>query len=84
MPLLGARACFFFLTGFALVLTPEGMALEVGGARVCVGKALRERVWYRVWASADPDQPGKIKPVPIPDEIVACLPDPAGATRVAP
>jgi len=40
--------------GFALVLTPEGMAFEVGGARVCVGKALRERVWYRVWASADP------------------------------
>ena len=40
--------------GFALVLTPDGMALEVGGARVVVGKPLRTRVWYRVWASADP------------------------------
>ena len=40
--------------GFALVLTPEGMALESGGARAVVGKPLRERVWYRVWASADP------------------------------
>jgi N,N-dimethylformamidase len=40
--------------GFALVLTPDGMALEVGGAQVVVGKALRARVWYRVWASADP------------------------------
>ena len=40
--------------GFALVLTPEGMALESGGARVVVGKKLRERAWYRVWASADP------------------------------
>ncbi|MEI7871021.1 MAG: N,N-dimethylformamidase beta subunit family domain-containing protein [Alphaproteobacteria bacterium] len=41
-------------TGFALVLTPEGMALEVGSARVVVGKRLRTHTWYRVWASADP------------------------------
>lgn len=40
--------------GFALVLTPDGMALEAGGARVVVGKKLRSRAWYRVWASADP------------------------------
>ena len=40
--------------GFALVLTPEGMALEIGTARVVVGKKLRNRAWYRVWASADP------------------------------
>ena len=40
--------------GFALVLTPDGMALEVGGARVVTAKKLRARIWYRVWASADP------------------------------
>jgi N,N-dimethylformamidase len=40
--------------GFALVLTQDGMALESGGARVVVGKRLRSRIWYRVWASADP------------------------------
>lgn len=40
--------------GFALVLAPDGMVLEVGGARVAVGKRLRNRAWYRVWASADP------------------------------
>ena len=40
--------------GFALVLTPDGMALEVGAARVVVGKKLRSHTWYRVWASADP------------------------------
>ncbi|HSI00655.1 MAG TPA: N,N-dimethylformamidase beta subunit family domain-containing protein, partial [Reyranella sp.] len=40
-------------TGFALVLTPEGMMLEVGAAKVLVGKPLRSRAWYRVWASAD-------------------------------
>ena len=41
--------------GFALVMTPEGMALEVGGGRVVTGKQLRSRIWYRVWASADPE-----------------------------
>ncbi len=40
--------------GFALVLTPDGMAIECGGARAAVGKKLRARAWYRVWASADP------------------------------
>ena len=39
--------------GFALVLTPDGMTLEVGDARVAVGKPLRAHTWYRVWASAD-------------------------------
>ena len=39
--------------GFALVLTPDGMTLEVGDARVSVGKPLRAHTWYRVWASAD-------------------------------
>ena len=40
--------------GFALLLTPDGMALESGTARVVTGKKLRSRAWYRVWASADP------------------------------
>ncbi|WP_204268806.1 hypothetical protein, partial [Escherichia coli] len=33
--------------GFALVATPEGMALEIGKHRVVVGRKLRSRVWYR-------------------------------------
>ncbi|MCA0245103.1 MAG: N,N-dimethylformamidase large subunit [Proteobacteria bacterium] len=41
--------------GFALVLTPDGMVLETGSHRVVVGKKLRSHVWYRVWASADPE-----------------------------
>ncbi len=40
--------------GFALVMTPDGMTLEVGGAKVTVGRPLRPHTWYRVWASADP------------------------------
>jgi N,N-dimethylformamidase len=39
--------------GFALVLTPDGMALESGSARIVTGKKLRSRIWYRVWASID-------------------------------
>ena len=39
--------------GFALVLTPDGMTLEVGEAKIAVGKPLRARAWYRVWASAN-------------------------------
>ncbi len=31
----------------------------------------------RVWAAADPERPGKIKPQPIPAEIIAALSDPA-------
>ena len=38
----------------------------------------------RVWAIADPERPGRIKPQPIPREIMACLSDPSGATRCAP
>ncbi len=41
--------------GFALVLTPEGMAFETGAERIVVGRGLRNRAWYRVWASADPE-----------------------------
>ena len=40
--------------GFALVMTPEGMAIECGSACAVVGKKLRSRIWYRVWASIDP------------------------------
>lgn len=40
--------------GFALVMTPDGMMLEVSNVKVSVGRPLRPHTWYRVWASADP------------------------------
>lgn len=48
-----------FGIGFALLATPEGMALEIGRTagpplRLQTGKALRNRGWYRVWAVIDP------------------------------
>jgi N,N-dimethylformamidase len=46
-------------TGFSLLATPRGLALEIGrtaGAplRLETGKAFRPRAWYRVWAVIDP------------------------------
>ncbi len=38
----------------------------------------------RVWAAADPAQPGAIKAQAVPAEIVASLSDPAGATTIRP
>lgn len=38
----------------------------------------------RVWAIADPERPGRIKPEPIPRDIMACLADSTGATRCVP
>ena len=40
--------------GFALMMTPNGMMLEVSNTKVTVGRPLRPHTWYRVWASADP------------------------------
>jgi hypothetical protein len=37
----------------------------------------------RVWAIADPERTGRIKPEPIPREVMASLSDPTGATRIA-
>ena len=38
----------------------------------------------RVWAVFDPERPGRIRPEPIPREIMASLSDPTGATRCVP
>lgn len=45
--------------GFALLVTPRGLALEIGRTagpplRLETGKMLRARAWYRVWAVIDP------------------------------
>ena len=40
--------------GFALVLTPDGMALEIGGAHVVTGKKLRNRALVSRLGLADP------------------------------
>ena len=49
------------------LLKPEGLAVEC-----------REK---RVWAATHPDDPRKMKAVPVPPEIIAALSDPTGATR---
>ncbi len=37
----------------------------------------------RVWAAPHPERPGEIKAQTVPAEIVACLSDPSGRTRIA-
>jgi 4-hydroxybenzoyl-CoA thioesterase len=46
-----------------------------------VGDLVVDGFEKRVWAVADPERPGRIKPEPIPREIMASLSDPTGATR---
>ncbi len=50
------------------ILKQEGLAVE------CLEK--------RVWAAKHPNDPRKMKAMPLPEEIVASLSDPTGATRV--
>jgi hypothetical protein len=38
----------------------------------------------RVWAAADPEQPGRIKAKPVPPEIIASLSDPTGGKLCRP
>ena len=39
--------------GFALVIGPDGAEAWLDGARVAVGKPLRERRWARIWCAFD-------------------------------
>ena len=50
------------------VLKKEGVAVE------CQEK--------RVWAIVHPEDPRKMKSVPIPQDLIACLSDPTGKTRL--
>ena len=43
-------------TGWSLEIGADGASMRLGGGRaVDVGKSLRERAWYRIWGSWDPE-----------------------------
>jgi N,N-dimethylformamidase len=69
--------------GFALVLTPEGMMLEIGGAKISTGRPLRPHTWYRVWASADPTS-GVLRVGQQPLQRAHAIEDEGEATITAP
>jgi 4-hydroxybenzoyl-CoA thioesterase len=45
------------------------------------GKLAVDGFEKRIWAAADKDRPGKLKPLPIPKAIIDSLSDPTGATK---
>lgn len=46
--------------GVALTVGPDGAELRLGTDRLAVGKKMRPRIWYRVWASYDGETGGMI------------------------
>jgi 4-hydroxybenzoyl-CoA thioesterase len=91
MPLIEQGARFVSPCHFDEEITVESEVSEWGRTSFTVrhrilkaGDLAVEAIEKRVWATADPDHPGKIKAQPIPREIMASLSDPTGATLCKP
>lgn len=87
MPLVEQGARFLLPCRFDDEVTIESEAGDWGRASFTVkhrilkgGELAVEGFEKRVWAAADPAQPGRIKAKPVPPEIIACLSDPTGGT----
>ena len=85
MPLVEQGARFLLPCRFDDEVTIESEAGDWGRASFRVkhrilkgGELAVEGFEKRVWAAADPQQPGRIKAKPVPPEIIACLSDPTG------
>ncbi len=91
MPLVEQGAKFIAPCRFDDAVTVESEVGEWGRTSFTVrhrllktGDIAVEGFEKRVWAIADPERPGRIKPEPIPREVMACLSDPTGATSCVP
>lgn len=91
MPLVEQQAKFLLPCRFDDEVTIESEAGEWGRASFVVkhrifnaGQLAVEGFEKRVWAAADADRPGQIRPVAIPLEVIACLSDPSGLTMCRP
>jgi 4-hydroxybenzoyl-CoA thioesterase len=91
LPLVEQGARFIIPCKFDDEVTIESEAGEWGRSSFVVrhrllksGELAVEGWEKRIWAIADPEHPGRIKPQPIPREIVASLSDPTGQTRCVP
>jgi 4-hydroxybenzoyl-CoA thioesterase len=87
MPLVEQGAKFHKPCRFDDEVTVESEAGEWGRASFVVkhriikgGDLAVEGFEKRVWAAADPENPGRIKAKAIPREVIACLSDPTGRT----
>ena len=91
MPLVEQGTKFLLPCRFDDEITLESEAGDWGRAsfvvrhRIFSGDQLAvEGFEKRVWATTDPGHPGRIRSLPIPPEIIACLSDPAGETQIDP
>jgi 4-hydroxybenzoyl-CoA thioesterase len=80
IPLVDVNARFFIPSAFGDVVTIESTVAEIKRSsfrvqhRLFKGDALAvEGHETRVWTGHDPDDPGKLKSRPIPDEVIAKL-----------
>ena len=80
IPLVDVGARFFIPSVFGEVVTVESTVAELGRAsfrmqhRLLKGDAVAvEGYEKRVWTGRDPDDAGKLKSRPIPDEVIARL-----------
>ena len=80
VPLVSAHADFMTPAKFGEILTVESHVSQCGRSSFTVshvfrlGDATAAEGWEkRVWCSVDPDDPAKIKAIPLPDEVKAAL-----------
>jgi 4-hydroxybenzoyl-CoA thioesterase len=85
MPLVELGTQFHASCRFDDEITIEREATDWGRSSFTVrhrvlnhGKLAAEGFEKRIWAAFDPDRPGKIKPMPVPQDIVAGLSQPQG------
>ncbi len=80
VPLVSAHADFLVPARFGEILTVESHVSQCGTSSFTVshvfrlGDVIAAEGWEkRVWCSVDPDDPAKIKAIPLPEEIKAAL-----------
>jgi 4-hydroxybenzoyl-CoA thioesterase len=89
LPIVDAGAKFFVPCRFDDEIEIESAVHEWGRSSFNVrhqikreGQLAVEGFERRVWAAAHPDQPRAIRAQPVPQEIIASLSDPTGATKI--
>jgi len=90
-PLVDASARFIIPSRWGEDITIESGVPEWGQSSFAVehrvlkdGKLAVEGLEKRVWVVPHPTEKGRIRSAPVPREIVACLSDAGGATRIVP
>ena len=91
IPVLDTRAQFIIPLRYGDELVAESQIGKWGRSSFTVlhrlfkhGVLAAEGFEKRVWVVPHPSEPGRLTGHPVPDEVIACLSDPTGATRCGP